>query len=452
MGDSLVDTIVVQVSDGNGGTDTANVSVTFYGSNDAPEISAITYDNDTVTEDGAVQTASGAVVADDIDKNDTLSFSVVGSATGAYGTLALDSNTGTWSYVLDNSSAAVQALAAGQTVVETFDVQVSDGNGGFDTETISIDVTGSNDAPVVNGTVFNVREVTEDGGLFARGLIEVTDIDTNDTLSFTVLGSDTSGFGTLTVNPNGSWSYALNNDSELVQGLNTGDVRTDTFNVAVTDPSGARATTTISITINGADDAEPDPGDGGDGGEPPVPVSTTLSFEGQPHAASFEGTAGGVLWSAGWATIDTTLFGQLGGSRGGGQLDTGVANGATSGVMVVGGTGGVTLNGDFVDTFDFESAQVTSAFNEGMQLTVEAFDQSFQFIETSPGVFENVEVFTSLGSETFTLSTTGPTLLEFDDAIFDAVDRVVFTTAGGTPLPLPLSGDLFVMDDVTIFV
>lgn len=159
-----------------------------------------------------------------------------------------------------------------------------------------------------------------------------------------------------------------------------------------------------------------------------------------------------MLWSAGWATIDTTLFGQLGGNRGGGQLDTGVANGATRGVMVVGGTGGVTLNGDFVDTFDFESAQVTSASNEGMQLTVEAFDQSFQFIETSPGVFENVEVFTSLGSETFTLSTTGPTLLEFDDAIFDAVDRVVFTTAGGTPLPLPLSGDLFVMDDVTIFV
>ena len=452
VGDSLVDTIVVQVSDGNGGTDSANVSVTIYGSNDTPVISAITYDNDSVTEDGAVQTASGAVVASDIDKNDTLSFNVVGSATGTYGTLALDPNTGTWSYVLDNSSAAVQALAAGQTVVETFDVQVSDGNGGFDTETISIDVNGSNDVPVINGTVFNVREVTEDGGLIARGLIEVTDIDTNDTLSFTVLGSDTSGFGTLTVNPDGSWSYALNNDSELVQGLNTGDVRTDTFNVAVTDPSGARATTTLSITINGADDAEPDPGDGGDGGEPPAPVSSTLSFEGQPHAASFEGTAGGVLWSAGWATIDTTLFGQLGGNRGGGQLDTGVANGATRGVRVVGGTCGVTLNGDFVDTFDFKSAQVTSASNEGMQLTVEAFDQSFQFIETSPGVFENVEVFTSLGSETFTLSTTGPTLLEFDDAIFDAVDRVVFTTAGGTPLPLPLSGDLFVMDDVTIFV
>ncbi|MFY0662957.1 MAG: VCBS domain-containing protein [Shimia sp.] len=452
VGESVVDTIAVQVSDGNGGTDTVNVSVTIYGSNDAPVVSAITYDNDTVTEDGAVQTASGAVQVTDTDKNDTHSYSVIGSATGLYGTLALDPNTGSWNYVLNNSSAAVQALAAGQTVVETFDIQVSDGNGGFDTETISIDVNGSNDAPVINGTLYDVPEVTEDGGLFARGRIDVTDIDTNDTLSFVVLGSDTSGFGTLTVNPNGTWSYALNNDSELVQALNTGDIRTDSFAVAVIDPSGARATTTISVTINGADDANPDVGDGGGGGGGEPPASSTLDFEGQLHANSFEGSAGGVQWSSGWATFDSTLFGQLSPDRGGGQLDTGVANGATSGTMVVAGGSGVTLEGDFVDTFDFESAQVTSAFNEGMQLTVEAFDQSFQLTETSPGIFENIEVFTSLGFETFTLPTTGPTLLEFNDAIFDAVDRVVFTTSGGTPLPIPLSGDQFVMDDVTIFV
>ncbi|WP_294229845.1 VCBS domain-containing protein [uncultured Shimia sp.] len=449
VGESLTDTIAVEVSDGNGGTDTVNVSVTIHGTNDAPVISNVSYDNDTVTEDGAVQSASGAVVADDIDKNDTLSYNVVGSSTGTYGTLALDPNTGTWSYVLNNSSAAVQALAAGQTVTETFDVLVSDGNGGFDTATISIDVNGSNDAPVITGTLYDVPVVTEDGGLTARGSITVTELDTNDTLSYVVLGSDTSGFGTLTVNPDGSWSYALNNDGELVQNLNAGDTRIDTFLVAVIDPSGARDTTSISITINGADDVNPDTGDGGGGGGGEPPASSTLDFEGLLHANSFEGSAGGVQWSSGWATFDSTLFGH---ARGGGQLDTGVANGATSGTMVVAGGSGVTLDGDFVDTFDFESAQITSAFRDGMTLTVEAFDQSFQNVEVSPGVFEYIEVFTSLGSESFVLSTSGPTFVEFDDAIFDAVDRVVFTTSGGTPLPIPLSGDQFVMDDVTILI
>lgn len=451
IGESLIETVSVDVSDGNGGTDTVDVSLTIHGTNDDPVISTILYSNDTVEEDGAVQTASGAVLASDVDQNDTLSYDIVGGPNGTYGTLSLDPNNGTWSYALDIASVAVQALAAGQTALETFDILISDGNGGFDTQTLSINVTGANDAPVIDGVVYDVAEVTEDDVITATGAINVTEIDTNDILSFVVLGSDTSGFGTLTLNPDGTWSYALNNDSELVQSLNAGDVRTDTFNVAVTDPSGARATTTVSITINGADDAEPDPGDGGDGGGSEPPPSSTLDFEGQPHDASFEGLAGGVQWSSGWETIDTTLFGLLG-DRGGGQLDTGVANGATSGVMVVAGGSGVMLNGDFVDTFDFESAQVTSAFNEGMQLTVEAFDQSFQLTETSPGVFENVEVFTSLGHETFTISTTGPTLLEFDDAIFEAVDRVVFTSSGGTPLPLPVSGDLFVMDDVTIFV
>ncbi len=454
VGESLIDTISVQVSDGNGGTDTVDVSLTIYGTNDDPVISAVDYDNDTVTEDGAVQTASGAVLASDVDQNDTLTYSASGGLIGTYGTLVLDPNTGAWSYALNNGSAAVQSLAAGQTVTDTFDVEVNDGNGGSDTETISINVQGANDAPVIDATVYDNTEVTEDDVLTATGVINVTEIDTNDTLSFVVLGTDTSGFGTLTVNPNGTWSYALNNDSELVQSLNTGDVRTDTFNVAVTDPSGARDTTTISITINGADDVNPDGGDGGEGGgDPEPPVSSTLSFEGQPHAASFEGAAGGVQWSSGWATFDSTLFGQLGGGgRGGGQLDTGVANGATSGTMVVVGNSGVTLEGDFVDTFDLESAQITSAFREGMTLTAEAFDQSFQLVETSPGIWESVEVFDSLGMESFVLSTAGPTFVEFSDAIFDAADRVVFTTSGGTPLPIPLSGDQFVMDDVTIFV
>ena len=68
--------------------------------------------------------------------------------TGTYGTLNVDP-TGLWSYTLLNSSNQVQSLAAGAVVQDIFTVRVADEFGATDTETITIDVTGVNDAPVI---------------------------------------------------------------------------------------------------------------------------------------------------------------------------------------------------------------------------------------------------------------------------------------------------------------
>ena len=53
----------------------------------------------------------------------------------------------TWSYQVDNGS--VQFLRAGQTVTETYAVTVSDGHGGLATQTITVTITGTEDAPVL---------------------------------------------------------------------------------------------------------------------------------------------------------------------------------------------------------------------------------------------------------------------------------------------------------------
>ena len=72
-------------------------------------------------------TLDGRVTATDTD-GDTLTFSVSGDASN--GTATIDANTGAWEYTPDN----------GYTGGDSFSYQVSDGNGGVDTVTISVTV------------------------------------------------------------------------------------------------------------------------------------------------------------------------------------------------------------------------------------------------------------------------------------------------------------------------
>jgi VCBS repeat-containing protein len=60
---------------------------------------------------------------------------------GTYGALDVNQN-GTWQYYLNPGLASVKALAPGQTAVDTFQIQVTDGNGGHTTQTVNIDVHG----------------------------------------------------------------------------------------------------------------------------------------------------------------------------------------------------------------------------------------------------------------------------------------------------------------------
>src|SRR6185312_14724883 len=82
----------------------------------------------------------------DVDASDTHTLSV--SVAAAYGTASVDPD-GTWHYTATDSG-AVDALAVGEHLADSFTVQVSDGQGGLATQVVSIDITGTNDAPVIN--------------------------------------------------------------------------------------------------------------------------------------------------------------------------------------------------------------------------------------------------------------------------------------------------------------
>ncbi|MCH4590649.1 VCBS domain-containing protein, partial [Achromobacter xylosoxidans] len=73
----------------------------------------------------------------------------------------------------------VQALKDGQKVTDTITVTVDDGHGGTATKTITVDITGTNDAPTITGTA--TGQIQEGSNQDVSGQLTKHDVDTNDT-------------------------------------------------------------------------------------------------------------------------------------------------------------------------------------------------------------------------------------------------------------------------------
>jgi len=102
---------------------------------------------DSGAEVAGVDMVIGTMVASDVDHDASLTWSV-DDPDDTYGTFGIDANTGQWTYILDNSLAATDALEEGQMVTQTFNVVVTDEFGATDTQAVTINIQGTNDAPV----------------------------------------------------------------------------------------------------------------------------------------------------------------------------------------------------------------------------------------------------------------------------------------------------------------
>ncbi|WP_207859785.1 VCBS domain-containing protein, partial [Volucribacter psittacicida] len=162
-----------------------------------------------------------------------------------YGTFTLNAN-GTWTYVLDDSKPATQALQEGQAVTDSFDVTSVKGG----SYTISVTVNGKDDAAVIGGV--KTGSVTDGVGAnndvsatnTATGKLTVTDVDNDPT--WTAASGDAT-YGAYSINAEGNWTYTLDQSNEKVNQLKQGDTLTDTFEVAT---SGGDKET-VTVTING---------------------------------------------------------------------------------------------------------------------------------------------------------------------------------------------------------
>ncbi|GAB5606502.1 beta strand repeat-containing protein [Sideroxyarcus sp. TK5] len=248
QGQVVIDTFDYAATDGITSTpSTLTVSIT--GTNDAPVVAA---DVNAVQED-VVLTATGNVLSNDsdIDQGTVLQVVNAGVFVGQFGTLTLNAD-GSYSYALDNASLGVQSLAHGQVVTDSFDYAATDGIASTPS-TLTVSITGTNDAPVV---VADVNAVQEDVTLTATGnvLSNDSDIDQGTVLQVANSGVFVGQFGTLTINADGSYSYALDNASYGVQSLAQGQVVTDTFDYAATDGI-ASTPSTLTVSITGTNDA-----------------------------------------------------------------------------------------------------------------------------------------------------------------------------------------------------
>ena len=241
-GATMEDTATIVVTDNNGATAEVTVTITITGANDDP-----TGDDGTgAVTAGMDMAATGDVNAMDVDVGDTHTFEVGTAASN--GTLTVD-EAGAWSYALDHDNEAVVALAEGATMEDTATIVISDNNGGSAEVTVTITITGVNEAPTAED---GAGAVTAGMDMAATGDVNAADVDVGDTHTFAVATAAT--YGTLTVDEAGAWSYALDHANEAVVAMNAGDTVEDTATVMVTDNNGATAEATVTITVTGSND------------------------------------------------------------------------------------------------------------------------------------------------------------------------------------------------------
>src|SRR4029079_15867434 len=164
---------------------------------------------------------------------------------------------------------AVQALNVGDTLTDSFTYTVSDGQGGTSSTTLTITIHGTDDNPVAVADHGDATEagVNPDGsanaGSHATGNVLTNDSDVDNAHTDLVVsavtggtvGSPTAGsHGSVTIDANGHFDYAINDADLAVQALNVGDTLTDSFTYTVSDGQGGTSSTTLTITIHGTDD------------------------------------------------------------------------------------------------------------------------------------------------------------------------------------------------------
>lgn len=247
--ETVVESFVVVVGDGNNGYAQHTVEVSIVGTNDKPELTGRT--TGTAVED-IIPTATGALTAVDVDFTDDHTWLVDGGGAGKYGTMSVDGD-GNWIYALDPSNQETQALAENQQEFETFTIIVNDGNGGTNAIMITVEVLGTNDAPIIGGKT--EKTITEDGSKESvSGKLTDGDVDTTDTHTWTLLTDAQGDYGSLSLNANGKWTYTIDNTLASTQGLLAGQKETEQYVIQVEDQYGAIDTVTVTVTVKGTND------------------------------------------------------------------------------------------------------------------------------------------------------------------------------------------------------
>ncbi|RUZ00504.1 hypothetical protein EN974_09105, partial [Mesorhizobium sp. M7A.F.Ca.CA.001.12.2.1] len=281
-GQHLTDTFTYTLTDGDGDTSTTTVEITINGTNDVPQV-VVDQGNpagahDQVYEAGLAAgsaagdgstVATGTFTVSDADGLDDVQSVTIGGVTvaigslngsvfqGDHGTLLITgynpaTGVAAYQYTLTSTTTDVPAV----TETDSFSLTVSDGTSSSAPAAIVIDIV--DDVP---NAVDDTNSISEDALSPVNGNVLTNDLHANnqpgaDTPTSFVSwdGSTTGAHGTFVANPDGTYTYTLNNADPAVQALDAGQTLTETFNYTMKDADGDTDTATLTITINGTND------------------------------------------------------------------------------------------------------------------------------------------------------------------------------------------------------
>ncbi len=274
------DSFTYTIDDGNGGEDSATVSITVIPVNDPP----VANDDTASTQEDTPVIVDVLSNDSDIDGDTLTVLSVTQPTNGA---------------VANNGADVTYTPNANFAGVDTFTYTNDDGNGGQDSATVTIDVGGSNDAPVLDP----IGDRTVDEGATLTFTATASDDDAGDTLTFSL---DSGAPATAGIDPvTGFFSWT----PDEADGPGTFDIT-----VRVTDdgtpPLNDAETITVTVNeVNSAPELDPIGNQTVDEGQTLTFTATatdsdepanTLTFSldpGAPAGASIDPVTGAFSWT-----------------------------------------------------------------------------------------------------------------------------------------------------------
>jgi VCBS repeat-containing protein len=246
-------------------------------------------------ENQVIHTGSSILKFTDNNASDIHKASVVPLSGGYLGSFYLSpvnqtANTVNWTFKV--SDAKIDHLQAGETLTQKYRVTINDGHGGKATKDVTVVIVGTNDVPVLKCPDDNHDDDNDDNGdarlaltnesdpvcdvsgsvtednvlppsttLSDTGSFKFDDVDLKDTHTITVFSSGNLGTLTATLTDTATgigdgtitWTYKVNNN--LVQGLDDGESKIETFNIKIDDGHGGVVFQPVIVTIHGVNDA-----------------------------------------------------------------------------------------------------------------------------------------------------------------------------------------------------